>query len=153
MRINNLLFKEIIVVFWTFWWLIALWTDGVGALAHLGYLKDTWAPDTNYPFLVASLKMYKAPGWIPVTAFLGILGWSVASVVAFVWASLGLHRGRAVWLPRAQVAFIISLTFWLAFFLADQFVMKFDLEQNHMVQGGFELLTFLTLYLLPERAH
>ena len=29
-------------------------------------------------------------------------------------------------------------------------VMKFDLEENHMVQGGFELLTFSSLYLLPE---
>ena len=28
--------------------------------------------------------------------------------------------------------------------------MNFQLEQNHMVQGGFQLLTFLALHLLPD---
>jgi hypothetical protein len=148
--INNLQFKKIIILFWAFWWLIAFWTDVVGGLAHLGWLKATWAPDTNYPFLVQTLQMYPIPYWLPPILFIGICLWAFLSAVLFCWASLGLNYKKEIWLYRAQCAFIVSLCFWLAFFIADQIVMKFDLEENHMVQGGFELLSYLALYLLPE---
>ncbi len=151
-RINNLLFKKVIVFFWAIWWLIALWTDIVGGLSHLGWLNASWALDTNYPFLVSSLKMYNVPSWLPALLFIGILLWSMLATLAFFWASVGLGKKREIWMQRAKVAFIISLTYWLAFFLADQIVMKFDLEQNHMVQGGFELLSYLALFILPNES-
>ncbi|CEK11351.1 hypothetical protein [Legionella hackeliae] len=149
--ITKLRFKKFIILFWTLWWLIALWTDIVGLLAHYGVLKKSWAPDLNYPFLAASLKMYNTPEWVAQLAFLGIIFWSFLSSVAFCWASACLHREERYWLRRADIAFIISLGYWMAFFIADQLVMKFDLEENHMVQGGFQLLTFLSLYLLPSQ--
>jgi len=147
-KINNELFKKIIILFWTIWWLIALWTDIVGALAHVGLIHASWAPDTNYPFLASSLEMYHPPAWLIAFFFMGILLWSFLSTIAFCWASIGLRQNKSVWLPRAQVAFIISLSYWLAFFLADQAIMNFDLEQNHMVQGGFQLLSYLAIYIL-----
>lgn len=149
--ITKLRFKKLIILFWTLWWLIALWTDVVGLMAHYGLLNKSWAPDINYPFLLASLEMYKAPEWVTQVAFIGILSLSFLSTLAFCWASAGLHREEHYWLPRADLAFIVSLSFWMAFFIADQLVMKFDLEENHMVQGGFQLLTYLSLYLLPSQ--
>lgn len=149
MQINNLLFKKILIVFWAIWWLIALWTDITGGMAHLGLLKASWAPDTNYPFLAASLAMYHVPNWLIATLFFAILVGSLVSTLAFFWACLSLNKDITIWMRRAEIAFIISITFWLAFFLADQLVLKFDLEENHMVQGGFQLLSFLALYLLP----
>jgi hypothetical protein len=150
LQLTNDVFKKIIILFWTFWWLIAFWTDMVGAHAHMGLLNASWAPDTNYPFLAESLKMYQVSEWFVNFLFVCIILWSLAATLAFCWASLGLTKSRAVWMQRMQFAFIVSLTYWLAFFLADQVVMKFDLEENHMVQGGFQLLTFLAIYWLPE---
>src|SRR5262245_3792949 len=124
MRIDNLLFKKLIMIFWTLWWIIAFWTDIVGALAHLHLVQASWAPDSNYPFLVASLKMYQVKPWVPALAFMGILLWSALCTGAFCFASISLHKPKAVWLPRARTAFIISLLYWMAFFLADQVVMK-----------------------------
>jgi hypothetical protein len=144
-------FKKAIIIFWAIWWVIASWTDIIGGLAHLGILHASWAPDTNYPFLVESLKMYHLKPWIPTIAFIGIITWSTASTLAFIFASFSLVRDEQVWLPRAEFAFILSLTYWMTFFLADQIVMKYDLEQNHMIQGGFELLTLLALYIIPKR--
>lgn len=145
-----LLFKKIIVLFWTLWWLIAFWTDIVGAFAHIGIINASWALDTNYPFLVDALKMYHPPAWVPATLYILIIGWSLLAAAAFFWASVGLAKPDKTWMLRAEMAFVISLTFWLAFFIADQAVMKFDLEENHMVQGGFQLITFLALYILPD---
>ncbi len=149
-QINNLLFKKIIILFWTAWWLIALWTDVVGALAHINLLTASWAKDQNYPYLIQSLSMYHVPSWLPPFLFLGILLWSLITTGFFCWASLGLNRDTGIWLHRAQYAFIISLSYWFAFFIADQVVMNFDLEQNHMVQGGLQLITYLSLYVLPD---
>ena len=151
LHINNEQFKKTIVIFWAIWWLIALWTDIIGALAHFGMLQATWAPDTNYPFLAASLNMYAAPEWLVTTFFFGIIAWSFLATVAFTYAWFGMSRAKRTWMRRSQTAFIISLTFWLAFFLADQMVMKFDLEENHMVQGGFMFLTYIGMFLLPDR--
>jgi hypothetical protein len=147
-KITNTNFKKTLILFWSLWWLIALWTDVTGGLAHLGLLNASWAPDINYPFLVASLKIYHAPSFLTGILFIGILLGSLVSALAFCQASLSLTKNETIWIRRAEVAFIISLTFWLAFFIADQLVLKFDLEQNHMVQGGFELLSFFALYLL-----
>lgn len=148
--VRNGFFKKLIVLFWAAWWLIALWTDVVGGFAHLGLINASWAPDTNYPFLVSTLKMYQVPSWLPPSLFIGIIIWSLVSTLAFLWACFALGKTRAVWMRRAEIAFIISLSLWLAFFLADQIVMKFNEEENHMVQGGFQLLSYLALYLLPE---
>jgi hypothetical protein len=145
-------FKKIIIIFWTLWWLIALWTDIVGGLAHFGLLAENWAPDSNYPFLVSSLKMYNPPVWLPLIFFLGILLWSFISTLAFVYASLKMFsQGLKPAMKYIEIAFIISLSYWFAFYIADQLVMKFDLEENHIVQGGFQLLTFIALYCLPSK--
>lgn len=149
LEINNTLFKKVMIVFWAVWWLIALWTDIVGGLSHLGYLHATWAPDANYPFLVQSLKMYNPPDWLAPVFFCCIIVGLFASSLSFVWASAALGNSPDVWMRRAKIAFIISLSLWLAFFISDQMIMKFDLEENHMVQGGFQLLSFLALYILP----
>jgi len=150
MKIDNTFFKKTLILFWTIWWLIALWTDITGGLAHLDILNASRAPDTNYPFLASSLKLYHVPDWLVATLFIGILLGLLASTLAFCQASLSLRKNEAIWLKSAEVAFIISLIFWLAFFIADQIVLKFDLEENHMVQGGFELLSFFALYVLPK---
>lgn len=149
-HINNELFKKILILFWTLWWLVTLWTDIAGALSQLGIVHATWAPNSNYPFLVNALKMYPVGAWLPEVLFCGILTWSVFSAGSFCWASLALAKDKQVWLRRAELAFIISLTYWLAFFLADTIVMKFDVLANHMAQGGFELLSFFAFYILPS---
>lgn len=152
-KLNGIHFKKIIILFWTLWWLAAFWTDGVGALAHLGWIHASWAPDTNYPFLVQTLAMYHVPDWLPVLLFIGIILWSLLASLLFCWTSLTLCGERVVWMRRAHCAFIVSMSLWFSFFLADQMVMKYDLEENHMVQGGFELLCYLVVFLLPEEPY
>ena len=145
------LFKKAIILFWSLWWVTALWTDVVGALSHLNLLNTSWAPDINYLFLVKSLEIYSPAVWVCPILFAGIIVWSLLNTVLFIYACAAINKPLSIWLARAEYAFIISLCFWLILFLADQTVMKYDLEENHMVQGGFELLTFLSLYLLPEK--
>lgn len=126
-----------------------MWTDIVGGLSHLGILRASWAPDSNYPFLVKSLEMYHVPEWLPIVLYIGINICSFICVVLFTRAVFTLNKPN--WLAKANTAFIFSLSYWFMFFLADQIIMNFDLEQNHMVQGGFQLLCYLTIHLLPNK--
>jgi hypothetical protein len=151
MKKHNLLFKYIIVLFWCLWWLIAFWTDLIGAATHLKFLHASWAPDNNYPFLVQSLQMYNVPNWVPTFFYIGIIILSGICFVLFLRASYyKYNKNKVDWLGRVNVAFIVSTIYWLLFFLADQIVMKFDLEENHMVQGGFGLLCYLAIHILPD---
>ncbi len=150
LRNQNIKFKKILILFWTCWWLIAFWTDLSGSFKSLGLINVKWIYADNFPGLQKSLEMYSAPHWLAVVLFIGIIVWMLISTLLFIHASIALHKDKSIWMQRAARAFIVSLSLWLAFFLADQIVMKFMLEENHMVQGGFELLSFFALYVLPE---
>ncbi len=142
--------KRLIVVFWALWWSLAFLTDLLGAAKELGMLALPWLPHSNYPGLVAALAPYQVPVWLPGFLFAGIICWSFLSSILLWLAVATPRRPLARWRMRVNRAFIVSLSLWLAFFIADQVVMRFDLEENHMVQGGFQLLCLLALYLLPD---
>lgn len=150
MTISIVTFKRIIVVFWAVWWLLAFLTDFVGGLKDIGVIAAPWLDASNYPGLVKSLAPYSVPAWLPPILFVGIITWSFLSTVLFVVAAITPLQPEPRWRTRVNTAFIVSLSLWLAFFIADQIVMKFDLEENHMVQGGFQLLSFMAIHLLPD---
>jgi hypothetical protein len=149
-KITNLCFKQFVVVFWFLWWVCALWTDIIGAVAHFGNFQASWAPDINYPYLVKAVAMYNVVELVPIILYAGIILLSGISCILFFRAVISLTKPYEIWMKKAQSAFIFTLGFWILFFLADQIVMKYMEEQNHMVQGGFELLTYLALYILPN---
>ncbi len=132
-----------------FWWLLAFLTDVNGGLKELGVVTTVWLAGTNYPFLVQTLNPFGVSDWLPPLLFVGIITWSFLSTILFAIAAITPMHPASRWRARVNSAFIVSLGLWLAFFLADQIVMKFDLEQNHMVQGGFQLLCFFAIHLLP----
>ena len=143
-------FKRLIVLFWALWWLIAFLTDFFGALKETGLYAPYWLSHTNYPALVAATAPYHPPGWLAPLLFAGIIAWSFLATVFYIIAAATPYHMRDTWRRRVDNAFIVSLGLWLAFFIADQIVFKFALEQNHMVQGAFQLLTWLALYVLPD---
>ena len=150
MSLTLMSFKKVLIYFWMLWWLIAFLTDFAGAMVQLGLVSGGWLPHSNYPYLVKSLAIYHPPAPLPPFLFAGIICWSFLSTVFFVAAAFTPMSPRQHWLARVNTAYIVSLGLWLAFFIADQIVMKFSLEQNHMVQAGFQLLTFLAIHILPD---
>ena len=150
MTISMSTFKRLLLVFWTLWWLVAFLTDFIEALQEIDVIPATGLPLTNYPFLVKSLAPYHVPAFLPPVLYVGIITWSLLSTLLFALAAMTPLQPATRWWHRANMAFIVSLGLWLTFFLADQIILNFDLEQNHMVQGGFQLLTFVAIHLLPD---
>ncbi len=143
-------FKKMIVLFWLLWWITAFLTDFIGGLNTIGITNIKWFAGENYPFLVQNLTPLGIPTPFIVISFVGIIVWLFLSMVLFAWAAFTPMEPRQPWLKRVDAAFMVSLGLWAAFFLADQTIMNFPLEENHMVQGGFQLLCYLAIYLLPD---
>lgn len=150
--IDNLFFKKCLVIFWCAFWCVTFLTDFGGALTLLGWVHKSWLFADNYTNLVDALKIYSPVHAIVVALFVGILLWSLLSTSLFIRATASLCQPKTVWFPKAQLAFIVTMLFWLSFFVADTIVYKFGLLENHMVQGGFELLCYLALYALPDES-
>ncbi|WP_170348858.1 hypothetical protein [Ruegeria atlantica] len=146
----RILFKQSLVIFWFLWWTFAFLTDFIGGLELLGLTSTPWFDGHNFPFLQKTLAQFGASTAVDVILFVGIILWLFLSTLLFAFASFTPYSQTDRWQKRVDAAFIASLGLWLAFFLADQTVMNFDLEENHMVQGGFQLLCYLTIYLLPD---
>ncbi|WP_170763785.1 hypothetical protein [Ruegeria lacuscaerulensis] len=146
----RVLFKQGLVIFWFLWWAFAFLTDFIGGLELLGFTSTPWFDGNNYPFLVKTLEQFGSTTTIDVSLFVGIILWALLSALLFLFAAVTSYERKDIWIRRVDMAFIVSLGLWLAFFLSDQTVMKFDLEENHMVQGGFQLLCYLTIYILPD---
>ena len=146
-------FKKTIIVFWALWWSIAFITDFNSGLNHMGLTHISWASTSNYTSIVNSVAFISTNKWISVFLYSGIIVWLFVSATAFIIASFYIVTKPKSAITKSWVnrAFIISLTLWLMFFLADQIIMNFNLAQNHMVQGGFELLTYLTFSILTNR--
>jgi hypothetical protein len=129
-------------VYWLLWWASALWTDVTGALKVLGVLTAPWAYAENYHFLVKSLQMYSPPNWLPVVFLCAILSCLTLITLIFARACYLQCRKSAQWVVWTVYGFVASQGLWMLFFLADQLILNFSLEQNHMVQASFQLLCF-----------
>lgn len=137
-------FKKLLIIFWGVWWLSALWTDVVGGLAYLNWLHADWAPSKNYPFLVESLQMYHLNHLVPALFFLGIIAWMSLICALYIVAIALMWIKKPFW-QVTHLAFAVSLGLWMAFFVADQLIMNYDLEANHMIQAGFQLICWIFL--------
>ena len=146
----RIFFKQGLVGFWFLWWAFAFLTDFIGGLELLGVTSTNWFDGHNYPFLEKTLEPFGATSSVDVALFVGIILWALLSAGLFLIALLTPYAQKDLWMKRADLAYIVSLGLWLAFFLATQVVMNFDLEENLMVQGGFQLLCYLTIYILPD---
>lgn len=94
--------------------------------------------------------MYHASSMIVASLFVAIILGSLFCTIFFVWASVAIFY-REEWQKKAVYAFIASLMFWFLFFFADQFTMRFDLIENHMVQGGIEMLCLFIFLFVPDK--
>jgi len=147
--INNQFFKKVIIIFWSIWWLTIIWTDSVSVLSHLGYLTSPWAID-RYSSFVEILNIYSLPFWVDALLYLSIILWSILLTILFFFTALNLRKETFVWMKYAKISFILSMILWFMLILADQIIMKYDIENLHMIQGGFQLICFLSLYILSE---
>jgi hypothetical protein len=151
MHVTGLLLKQGIILFWALW-LSVVWLSNIcDGLKVCHILKDNWwFASGNYAMMAKTTKKCRMPAWMIAILFLGILIWQ-GGAVALLWATVIKFQG--VYQPGVTVlylAFLVNLSLWAAFILADELFLSYETESIHFQVFLAQLASLIVLVLLPE---
>jgi hypothetical protein len=145
------LLKRGLLGLWAAWLTVVFATNALDATKALGLLPEHWAfASGNYRFLAETTARYGAPGWLNGLLFAGVICWEGAAAVLF-WLACRAFRGRGRRdIAVLYAAFAAGLSLWLAFALADEVFIRYEVEGAHLRLFTAQLMTLLAVELLPE---
>ena len=144
------LFKLGLLLFWTLWLLIVFLTNLFEWLKVLRIVSPYWKfASSNYQAIVQATGIYQAPEWVAKVLFLGVLIWQCGTLLAFGRALLSMWWYGMWLLGPVMETFAASLGLLAAFILADEIFKQYDLERAHLLLFIAQLLTVLSIYVLP----
>lgn len=145
--------KRALLGFWALYLAIVLASNLTDALKALGVLPDAWAfASGNFALVAQVTDIYAVPAFVDAVLFAGVLAWEAAAAWLF-WRAFQRFRSVADGLPAVYAAFTASIGLWMAFILADEFFIAYDvagLEATHMGLLSAHLLSLLAVRLLPD---
>ncbi len=145
--------KRVLLAAWAVWLSVVFATNVCDAAKAFGMLGDSWLfASGNYRFLTETTARYGTPGWLNMLLFLGVIAWEGTAAVLF-WLACRIWRGKGQ--PGSAVrhaAYVIGLTLWLAFMVADEVFIAYPVEGVHVRLLTALLATVLVIELLPEDA-
>jgi hypothetical protein len=143
-------FKLGLLGFWGVWYLIAFCTNLCECFEHLHVLPKAWPfASGNFRAVTQAVKTYSAPWWLPWLLFTGILCFQLLVVFLFGWAIIS-SAGGTLNAVAINAAFSSGVALWAAFMLADEILKQYDAEHSHVLFFIAQLLTFVSLSVLPS---
>jgi hypothetical protein len=143
--------KRALLLGWAVWLSVVLASNVADAARALGLLDDSWAfASGNYRFLAETTARYGPPAWLNGLLFAGVIGWEGTAAVLFwrCWLRFpGTGQGGRQGL---YAAFTAGLTLWLAFLVADEVFITYDVEGTHLRLFTAQLASLVAIELLPE---
>jgi hypothetical protein len=143
--------KRALLALWAAWLTVVLTTNVLDGLKALGLLAASWPfASGNYGFLSATTARYNVPPGLNVVLFLGVIAWEGASAALFWLAWWTSRRPMDAGRGWRYAAFTSVLSLWLAFAIADEVFITYEVEATHLRLFMAQLLTLLAVELLPE---
>lgn len=148
---SSFLLKRCLLLFWAIWLSVVFATNAMDGAKALGWLRQNWAfASGNYRFLADTTARYDIPAWLNGLLFLGVICWEGTAAVLFWLAWLRFPESREGRGPLMYTAFLISLTLWSAFAIADEVFIAYTVEGTHLRLFTAQLATLLAIAFLPE---
>jgi len=150
MEIKLYALKLGLIAFWGIWFTIVLLTNVFAALRALRVVPQKWKfASQNFELVVRATSRYQSPRWLAGILFCGVVLWQLITVVMFGSAfASSLAAGSLDWI-RVNAAFSVGIALWAAFMIADEIFMQYNNERSHVLLFVGQLVTLVTLYLLP----
>jgi hypothetical protein len=119
-----------ILLLWAAWLSLVTLFNVTDALKEMGILGETWSlASGNFAYMIDVTSIHKTPRVVCYVMFAGVILWEAL-------ASLLLWRAFFVGsLPAINQAFLVSLSLWGAFILADEFFIAYTTEG----EGGYSV--------------
>lgn len=151
MQIDLLTLKFSLLCFWSLWLSLVFLTNLFAGLKALGVLPENWKfASKNYQGIVEATSTYSTPTWLPGFLFAGVILWQGLAVFLFWQALLTSIQAGSLNLSAWTGAFAVSLGLWAAFMLADEIFQVYDGQISHLLIFMGQLLTLMSLYILPS---
>ena len=143
-------FKLGLLVFWGAWYIIAFCTNLCECFERLRILPKSWPfASGNLRSVTQAVKTYSASRWLPWLLFAGVLCSQLVVIFLFGWAVISSAAG-SLDSEAVNAAFTAGLSLWAAFLLADEIFKQYDAEHSHVLFFIAQLITFISLYVLPS---
>ncbi|UVT16426.1 MAG: hypothetical protein H8K04_02355 [Nitrospira sp.] len=144
------LIKFGLLSFWGLWFVIVVLTNLCEAMKIFEVLPWAWKfASCNFQPVALAVGEYATPAWIAKALFSGILVWQLGIVILFGWATLSSLEHRTLRWDLVDLAFAAGLSLWAAFMLADEYCRQYEPQRAHVLFFMAQLVTLLTLHLLP----
>lgn len=143
--------KLLCLLFWACWFALVCTTNITDLLAVKGILSSDWhCRSGNYALLQSFVSIYNEPiRFVNILFYLDI-AFNAISALLFSVAFFMFCFKRQAWC-WINSAFLISLVLWTGFILMDELFIGYKYENEHMRIFIFELITLLTIHLLPHK--
>lgn len=149
MRFSLKTLKRGLVLGWAAWLTVVFLTNLFELLKVLNILPESWAfASGNFGFIQATTAIYTVPDTLNLLLFVGVVVWEALAAL-LLWRAFAGYSGRAG-LADINTAFAVSLALWVAFMLADELLMAYDIEATHMRIFTSQIVTLLAIHLLPD---
>jgi hypothetical protein len=150
-EINLFVLKLALLFFWAAWFSIVFLTNLFSGLKAAGVLGETWKfASKNYEAVAKAVSIYRAPSWVPRLLFLGVVLSQFIAAALYGWAFISSFKAGTLDATAVNAAFAAGLGLWAAFMLADEITIKYAYEQSPELLFIAQLVTLVTLYLLPS---
>lgn len=144
--------KRGVLLYWSLWFSVVWFANVADRLRAAGYINPAWkAGYGDFSVLSTSSALYGAPTHLSAAMITLVLVWE-ALTVGFFWRAFakfrGVHQAEHFSL---RGAFILALTLFAAFLLADESFARHSREPTHMLIFVALLISLLVTYFLPEQ--
>jgi hypothetical protein len=140
-----------LLFFWSLWLTIVFATNAFEGLKRLRILPETWKfASENFSAVAKATSVYALPDWLVGLLFLGVIAWQGLAAVLFWAAFLNSASAGVPNIQAVNTAFGASLALWAAFMVAGEVFQAYDSQSNHMALFTGQLVTLISLHLLPN---
>lgn len=144
-------FKRLLLLGWAAWLSVVFLSNLADAAKALRWLPESWAfASGNLQFIRQTTAPYGTPDLVNAGLFAGVIVWEGVATVLF-WRAAWTFRGGGMGRKAMYQAFIVLLSLWFGFLVADEVFIAYALEGTHLRLFVAQLLTLLAVELLPEK--
>ena len=140
-----------LLTFWGLWFSVVFMTNLFDGFRLLGIFSVTWkAASQNFQPVAKATARYVAGIWLPACLFSCVIVWQLLAVILYGWALMTSLREGDIDGLTVNAAFGCGLGLWAAFMIADEIFKQYDTQRSHVLFFTAQLITLLTLHVLPS---
>jgi hypothetical protein len=149
LRPSGLLFKRLILVFWTMFFTMVAVTNFVDLMGEFGVFEWTFLNSGNFEYLSETVEVYDIGSDLTKVLLVGAFLIELVAAVLFWRALLGSGRGAEA-RTRAIAAVSFGVLVWTAFVFMTEFFVAYGSESPFRELLMIMIAAGLALVLVPD---